>query len=163
MYLSKEQRIAAGTGNIGIIIDEAGADRFGEPEVMDNKLERPEIATILAKYFSDKDFDYSRIDSGSSNSTYWVDLNGQSYVLSIFESNDSGHVAELTSILKQLEECGIKSSRVVPTLDGIAFDFQRQADFIKRIYCRRGTDSCDSNGLGCIGYWQRISQAPWIG
>ena len=60
----------------------------------------------------------SRIDSGSSNSTYRVDLNGQSYVLSIFESNDSGHVAELTSILKQLEECGIKSSRVVPTLDG---------------------------------------------
>ena len=118
MYLSKEQRIAAGTGNIGIIIEEAGAVTFGEPEVMDNKLERPEIATILAKYFSDKDFDFSRIDSGSSNSTYRVDLNGQAYVLSIFESNNSEHVAELTSILKQLEECGIKSSRVVPTLDG---------------------------------------------
>ena len=67
MYLSKEQRIAAGTGNIGIIIDGTGADTFGEPEVMDNKLERPEIATILEKYSSDKDFDYSRIDSGSSN------------------------------------------------------------------------------------------------
>jgi hypothetical protein len=77
MHLSKERRIAAVTGNIGIIIDETGADTFWEPEVMDNKLERPEIATILAKYSSDKGFDYSRIDSGSSISTCRVNLNGQ--------------------------------------------------------------------------------------
>ncbi len=45
-------------------------------------------------------------------------MNEQSYVLTIFESNNSEHVADLTSILKQLEERGIKSSRVVATADG---------------------------------------------
>jgi homoserine kinase type II len=85
---------------------------------MDNNLERSEIATILIEYFSDMNFDYSKIESGSSNSTYRISLNRQAYVLSIFESKNSEHVAELTSILRQLEERGIRSSRVVATVDG---------------------------------------------
>jgi homoserine kinase type II len=85
---------------------------------MSNKLDRLEIAEILEEYFSVTSFDYSKIESGSSNSTYRVSLNEQIYVLTIFESNNSDHVADLTSILKQLEERGIKSSRVVSTTDG---------------------------------------------
>jgi homoserine kinase type II len=85
---------------------------------MSNKLDRLEIAAILEEYFSVTSFDYSKIESGSSNSTYRVSLNEQIYVLTIFESNNSDHVADLTSILKQLEERGIKSSRVVSTTDG---------------------------------------------
>ena len=78
----------------------------------------PEIAEIMEHYFSAASFDYSKIESGSSNSTYWISLNGQAFVLSVFESKNSDHVADLTSILKQLEERGIKSSRVVATTDG---------------------------------------------
>ena len=85
---------------------------------MGNKLNRSEIAEILAHYFSAPTFDYSKIESGSSNSTYRIGLNEQTFVLTIFESNNSHHVADLTSILKQLEERGIKSSRVVATTDG---------------------------------------------
>jgi len=85
---------------------------------MSNKLDRLEIAEILEEYFSVTSFDYSKIESGSSNSTYRISLNEQIYVLTIFESNNSDHVADLTSILKQLEERGIKSSRVVSTTDG---------------------------------------------
>ena len=85
---------------------------------MDNKLNREEITAIVAQYFSVPNFDFSRIESGSSNSTYRISVNGQAYVLSIFESKGSEHVAELTSILSQLEERGIRSSRVVATADG---------------------------------------------
>jgi homoserine kinase type II len=85
---------------------------------MDNKLNRAEIATIVAQYFSDSNFEYSRIESGSSNSTYRISVNRQAYVLSIFESKGSEHVAELTSILSQLEDRGIRSSRVIATADG---------------------------------------------
>ncbi len=85
---------------------------------MSNKLDRPQIAEILKQYFSAPSFDYSKIESGSSNSTYRISLNEQTYVLSIFESSNYDHVADLTSILKQLEERGIKSSRVVTTTDG---------------------------------------------
>jgi len=85
---------------------------------MSNKLDRPEIAEILEEYFSAPSFDYSKIESGSSNSTYRINLNEQAYVLTIFESSNSAHVADLTSILKQLEERGIKSSRVVTATDG---------------------------------------------
>ncbi len=85
---------------------------------MSNKLDRPEIAEILEQYFSGRNFDYSKIESGSSNSTYRISLNEQTYVLTIFESNNSDHVADLAQILKQLEERGIKSSRVVATMDG---------------------------------------------
>ncbi len=85
---------------------------------MSNKLDRPEIAEILEEYFSAPSFDYSKIESGSSNSTYRISLNEQAYVLTIFESSNSDHVADLTFILKQLEERGIKSSRVVTTTDG---------------------------------------------
>ncbi len=85
---------------------------------MSSKLDRPEIAEILEEYFSASSFDYSKIESGSSNSTYRISLNEQIYVLTVFESNNSDHVADLTSILKQLEERGIKSSRVVATADG---------------------------------------------
>jgi homoserine kinase type II len=87
-------------------------------ELMSNKLDRSNIAEILEHYFSAPNFDYSKIESGSSNSTYQISQNEQTYVLSIFESNDSDHVADLTFILKQLEERGIKSSRVVATADG---------------------------------------------
>ena len=85
---------------------------------MSNKLDRPEIAEILEEYSSATSFDYAKIESGSSNSTYRIRMNEQTYVLSIFESSNSDHVADLTSILKQLEERGIKSSRVVTTTDG---------------------------------------------
>jgi homoserine kinase type II len=85
---------------------------------MDNKLNRAEIAVIVAQYFSDSNFEYSRIESGSSNSTYRISVNGLAYVLSIFESKGSDHVAELTSILSQLEDCGIRSSRVIAAVDG---------------------------------------------
>jgi len=85
---------------------------------MSNRLDRPEIAEILEEYFSALSFKYSKIESGSSNSTYRIGLDEQIYVLTIFESNNSDHVADLTSILKQLEERGIKSSRVVATTDG---------------------------------------------
>ena len=85
---------------------------------MSNKLDRPEIAEILEQYFSGRCFDYSKIESGSSNSTYRISLNEQTYVLTIFENNNSDHVADLTYILRQLEERGIKSSRVVATTDG---------------------------------------------
>lgn len=85
---------------------------------MVSKLNRPEIAEILAHYFSAPTFDYSKIESGSSNSTYRISLNEQTFVLTIFESSNSDHVADLTSILKQLEDRGIKSSCVVATTDG---------------------------------------------
>ena len=85
---------------------------------MNNNLERPEIAVLLEDYFSAPSFDYSKIESGSSNSTYKITLDEQDYVLTIFESNNSDHVADLTYILKQLEERGIKSSRVIATADG---------------------------------------------
>ena len=85
---------------------------------MSNKLDRHEIAEIVKQYFPAQNFNYSKIESGSSNSTYRISLNEQAYVLSIFESSNSDHVADLTSILEQLEERGIKSSRVVPTTDG---------------------------------------------
>ena len=85
---------------------------------MDNKLNRAEIAVIVAQYFSDSNFEYSRIESGSSNSTYRISVNEQAYVLSIFESKGSDHVAELTSILSQLEDRGIRSSRVIAAVDG---------------------------------------------
>ena len=85
---------------------------------MDNKLNRAEIAAIVAQYFFDSNFDFSRIESGSSNTTYRISVNGQAYVLSVFESKGSEHVAELTSILSQLEDRGIRSSRVVATADG---------------------------------------------
>jgi len=90
----------------------------GELKNLDSKLDYPEIAEIIEQYFSAPGFDYSKIESGSSNSTYWISLNGQAFVLSIFESKNSDHVAELTSILKLLEERGIKSSRVITTTDG---------------------------------------------
>lgn len=85
---------------------------------MSNNLDHSEIAEILEEYFSISSFTYSKIESGSSNSTYRINLNEQIYVLSIFESNNSDHVDELTLKLKQLEKCGIKSSRVVATNDG---------------------------------------------
>jgi len=91
---------------------------MGKLSLVSSKLERPEIAEILEQYFSAPSFDYSKIESGSSNSTYRISLNERAYVLTIFESNNSDHVADLTSILKQLEERGIKSSRVVTTTDG---------------------------------------------
>jgi homoserine kinase type II len=99
-------------------IDEAYVDNLRKSGFMSNKLDRPEIAEMLEQYFSAPNFDYSRIESGSSNSTYRISLNDQIYVLTIFESNNSDHVADLTLILKQLEERGIKSSRVVATTDG---------------------------------------------
>lgn len=85
---------------------------------MSSNLDRPEIAKILEEYFSVSGFTYSKIESGSSNTTYRINLNEQNYVLSIFESNNSDHVDDLTFILKQLEKHGIKSSRVVATTDG---------------------------------------------
>lgn len=81
-------------------------------------LDRPDIAGIVGEYFLVSNFDYSKIESGSSNSTYCISLSDQTYVLTVFESKGADHVAELTSILKQLEERGIKSSRVVATVDG---------------------------------------------
>jgi homoserine kinase type II len=85
---------------------------------MENNLQHPEIATIAAEYFTNPNFDFSKIDSGSSNSTYRININGKAYVLSIFESKNSEHVDELTSILKQLELRGIRSSHVVATING---------------------------------------------
>ncbi len=85
---------------------------------MSNNLDHSEIAEILEEYFSISSFTYSKIESGSSNSTYRINLNEQIYVLSIFESSNSDHVDDLTFILKQLEKHGIKSSRVVATTDG---------------------------------------------
>jgi homoserine kinase type II len=85
---------------------------------MDNKLNRAEIAVILAQYFSDSNFEFSNIESGSSNSTYRISVNGQAYVLSVFESKGSDHVSELISILSLLEDRGIRSSRVIATADG---------------------------------------------
>jgi homoserine kinase type II len=85
---------------------------------MENCLDHSELAAIIGQYFSDPNFDFSRIESGSSNSTYRINQNGQAYVLTIFESNDSDHVADLTSILRQLEDRGIRSSRVVTTITG---------------------------------------------
>ncbi len=61
---------------------------------MSNKLDRPEIAEILEEYFSAPSFKYSKIESGSSNSTYRIGLDEQIYVLTIFESNNSDHVAD---------------------------------------------------------------------
>jgi len=85
---------------------------------MSTDLNRLEVTEILEEYYSDSSFTYSKIESGSSNTTYRINLDEQNYVLSIFESNNSDHVDELTLILKQLENCGIKSSRVVATSDG---------------------------------------------
>ena len=85
---------------------------------MSTDLSRFEVTEILEEYYSDSNFTYSKIESGSSNTTYRIDLDEQNYVLSIFESNNSDHVDELTLILKQLEKCGIKSSRVVATNNG---------------------------------------------
>jgi len=85
---------------------------------MSSDLDRLEITEILEEYYPDSSFTYSKIESGSSNTTYRINLDEQIYVLSIFESNNSDHVDELTLILKQLEKCGIKSSRVVATNDG---------------------------------------------
>ena len=84
---------------------------------MSSDFNRSEIAEILEAYFSDSSFIYSKIDSGSSNTTYRVNQDEQTYVLSIFESSTSDHVDELTLILKQLEYYDIKSSRVVATAD----------------------------------------------
>jgi len=99
-------------------IYEIHPDGLGKLIFMGNKLDATEIAEIIDQYFPVSSFDYSKMESGSSNSTYQINLNEQTYVLTIFESNNSEHVADLTSILKQLEECGIKSSRVVTTTDG---------------------------------------------
>ena len=85
---------------------------------MSSDLDRLEITEILGEYYSDSSFTYSKIESGSSNTTYRIKLDQQNYVLSIFESNNSDHVDELTLILKYLENFGIKSSRVVATSDG---------------------------------------------
>lgn len=85
---------------------------------MSNKIDRPEIEKMLGVYFSNPSFDCSKIESGSSNSTYQITHDKQSYVLSIFESSNVDHVADLTSILRQLEERGIKSSRVIATKNG---------------------------------------------
>ena len=85
---------------------------------MSSDLGRPEIAEILEEYVSGSSFTYSRIESGSSNTTYRINQNEQIFVLSIFESSNSDHVDELTLILKKLENYGIKSSRVVATTDG---------------------------------------------
>ena len=99
---------------------------------MSNKLDHSEIAGILEEYFSAPDFEYSKIESGSSNSTYRISLNEQNYVLTIFESNNSDHVADLTFILKQLEERGIKSSRVIGTTDGRLYSaFNRKPILLK--------------------------------
>jgi len=85
---------------------------------MSSDLNRSEIAEIFEDYFPGSSFTYSKIESGSSNTTYRINQSEQSYVLSIFESNNSVHVDELTLILKQLEYYDIKSSRVVATADG---------------------------------------------
>ena len=85
---------------------------------MENNLKHSEIAVIAAEYFTSTKFEFSKIDSGSSNSTYRINLNGLAYVLSIFESKNSDHVDELTCILKQLEQRDIRSSRVVATRNG---------------------------------------------
>ena len=77
-----------------------------------------EITEILEAYFPDASFSFSKIDSGSSNTTYRICRDKFNYVLSIFESSSSDHVDELTQILKQLEEYDLKSSRVVATADG---------------------------------------------
>lgn len=76
-----------------------------------------EMAEIFEAYFSGSSVTYSKIESGSSNTTYRVKQDEHSYVLSIFESSSSDHVDELTLILKQLEHYDIKSSRVVATAD----------------------------------------------
>jgi homoserine kinase type II len=85
---------------------------------VENNLKHSEIAVIAAEYFTNINWEFSKIESGSSNSTYRINLEGQAYVLSIFESQNSDHVDELTSILKLLEQRGIRSSRVVTTKDG---------------------------------------------
>lgn len=85
---------------------------------MSSDFKRSEIAEIVEAYFSDPIFTYSKIDSGSSNTTYRICRDEYNYVLSIFESNNSDHVDDLTLILKQLEYYDIKSSRVVATADG---------------------------------------------
>lgn len=85
---------------------------------MSSDFNRSEMVEILGVYFSDSDFTYSKIDSGSSNTTYRICRDEYNYVLSIFESNSSDHVDDLTLILKQLEFYDINSSRVVATADG---------------------------------------------
>ena len=85
---------------------------------MSSDFNRSEIAEILEAYFPGSSSTYSKIESGSSNTTYRISQDEQTYVLSIFESNSSDHVDELTLILKQLENYDINSSRVVATPDG---------------------------------------------
>jgi homoserine kinase type II len=84
---------------------------------MSSDLIRSEIAEILEVYFPGSSFTFSKIESGSSNTTYRINQDEQTYVLSLFESNSSDHVDELTLILKQLEYYDISSSRVVATAD----------------------------------------------
>lgn len=82
---------------------------------MSSNLNRFEITEILEDYFPGSSFTFSKIESGSSNMTYRINQGEQTYVLSVFESNSSDHVDELTLILKQLEHYDISSSRVVAT------------------------------------------------
>ena len=85
---------------------------------MSSDLSRLEIARIFEEYYPDLNFTYSKIESGSSNTTYRISQDTQIFVLSIFESSNSDHVDELTLILRKLESYGIKSSHVVATTDG---------------------------------------------
>lgn len=85
---------------------------------MSSDFNRSEITEILEAYFPGSSFTFSKIESGSSNTTYRINQDEQTYVLSIFESNSSDHVDDLTLILKQLEYYDISSSRVVASTDG---------------------------------------------
>ena len=112
----------------------------------------PHEILALTKRYGLKVSEYSAIEGGAANSSFFLKANGNEYVLTVADDRSVEEVFVLINLLDRLAEFKFPTSRVVPTLDGEKVIFYgEKAVYVKEFIPGTTVRNISKNGLFSLG------------